>query len=87
VRDQGLPGGSSLLDFGPLKAPTGQLCRVFISHAGEQKPEFVEFLREKFQQSYPTVEVFVDEHSLDVGDEALKKIVAALGEAFVGKLM
>jgi hypothetical protein len=74
-----------LLDFGPLKAPTGQLCRVFISHAGEQKLQVVDFLLQEFQRSYPTVEVFVDEFSLKVGDAALKEIVAALGDAFVGE--
>jgi hypothetical protein len=73
-----------LLQFGNLLAPTGRLCRVFISHAGEDKRYIVAFLHEVFKERYPEVEVFLDEESLTPGGAALPGIHAALGDAFVG---
>jgi hypothetical protein len=60
---------------------------VFISHAGEQKRGFVDFLLKEFKDLHPALEVFVDEHSLDKGGNALPAMNAALGDAFVGKLL
>jgi hypothetical protein len=59
---------------------------VFISHAGEQKRGFVDFLLDKFNELHPALKVFVDEYTLDKGGDALPAINAALGDAFVGKL-
>jgi hypothetical protein len=66
------------------KPPTGKLCQVFISHAGEHRRGFVASLREEFRRSYPALEVFVDEHSLKVEGSAMPAIEAALQDAFVG---
>jgi hypothetical protein len=66
------------------KPPTGKLCRVFISHAGQEKRGFVAFLREEFKRSHPALDVFVDEYSLKMGGSAMPAIEAALGDAFVG---
>jgi hypothetical protein len=64
----------------------GGACHVFISHAGEQKHRFVDFLREGFEDRYGTdVKVFVDEYDLKPGDAALQRMHTALGDAFVGK--
>jgi hypothetical protein len=66
------------------RPPTGKKCRVFICHAGEQKRGFVAFLREAFNDRYPTLGVFMDEHSLEAGGEAMHDIEDALADAFVG---
>jgi hypothetical protein len=66
------------------RPPTGRQCRVFISHAGEEKRGFVAFLLEEFNRRYPALEVFVDEYSLKMGGSAMPAIEAALGDAFVG---
>jgi hypothetical protein len=67
--------------------PRGRRYRVFVSHAGEQKPGFVAFLLEKFEREYPALkgQVFVDERSLAVGGEALETIYTALQDACVGE--
>jgi hypothetical protein len=59
---------------------------VFISHAGEQKA-MVDFLHEKLEKDQPGLRglVFLDEHSLQQGDEAMEKIYHSLRDAFVGK--
>jgi hypothetical protein len=81
------PTGSSsggLTQFGKLPAPAGKHFHVFISHAGEQKGNFVAMLLEKFEALHPTLKVFVDETSLLPGGSALKNIHTALGDAFAG---
>jgi hypothetical protein len=67
------------------KAPSGQLCHAYISHAGEQKAGLVDMLHEAFQQRYPALNVFVDARSLQAGDDALQTIIQALGDAYVGE--
>jgi hypothetical protein len=79
------PAGSSILDDYPYKPPTGQLCRVFLSHAGEEKGGFVAFLHRAFKQQYPQLEVFLDELSLQGGGRAMPAIYDSLADAFVGE--
>jgi hypothetical protein len=67
-----------------FKPPTGKLCHVFISHAGEQKAGFVDVLWQEFGRKYPVLKVFVDELSLQKGEGAMPAINRALGDAFVG---
>ena len=67
-----------------LQEPTGKVWRVVISHAGEQKRVFVDFLYEAFQERLPLVKVFLDEYSLPKGGDAPPTIHAALQDAFVG---
>jgi hypothetical protein len=78
----------SLSQFGPLKEPTKKpLFQVFISHAGRQKRGFVDFLEAGFRRSYPALTVFVDEHALVPGEDALQSLHAKLGDADVGACM
>jgi hypothetical protein len=74
-----------LVDIGPLnEAPTGKICRVFISHSGKQKRGFVAQLEKAFKELHPTLKVFLDETALIPGDDALPSIHEALGDALVG---
>jgi hypothetical protein len=74
----------------PYQPPTGRKCRVFISHAGEQKRELVDFICEKLRQDYPALAVkegggvFLDELSLQGGDGAIDEICTSLLDALVG---
>jgi hypothetical protein len=70
----------------PYQPPTGQQCRVFISHAGEQKA-MVDFLHEKLEKECPALKgrVFLDERSLQGGDAAMEKMYHSLRDALVGK--
>jgi hypothetical protein len=67
------------------RPPTGALCQVFISHAGEQKALFVNILHEAFRQRHPALEVFVDERCLEAGGDAMPAIFDSLADAFVGE--
>jgi hypothetical protein len=82
----GEAGGSTIRQTHEYKPPTGKLCQVFISHAGEQKRGFVDFLRKEFNDRHAALEVFVDQYSLKMGGSAMPAIEAALGDAFVGTL-
>ena len=55
---------------------------VFLSHAGEQKQIFIDFLYEALREE--GVDVFMDESSLRCGDTAWPTILAALHRASVG---
>jgi hypothetical protein len=77
--------GPSLAQFGSLKEAKGQDYQVFISHSGEQKRGFVDFLEAEFANRYPDVKVFLDEYCLKPGDHALKEIHAAMQDAHVGE--
>ena len=57
---------------------------VFLSHAGEQKRIFVDFVYEALKEE--GVAVFMDESSLRCGDTAWPTITAALQGACVGML-
>ena len=56
---------------------------VFLSHAGEQKRCFVDYLREFLDRE--EVSHFLDEYSLQPGDKAWPTIVQALEGAAVGE--
>jgi hypothetical protein len=77
----------SITEIYPFKPPTGKPCRVFVSHAGEQKKGLVAIIREKLEGDFSALkdQVFVDEISLRGGDPAMTKIYESLREAFVGK--
>jgi hypothetical protein len=77
--------GASISQARAFKQPSGELCHVFISHAGEQKALFVDVLHEAFRQRYPAVKVFVDERSLQGGGNAMRSIFDNLADAFVGE--
>jgi hypothetical protein len=78
-------GTSTISQGGDFSPPTGKKCHGFISHAGLQQRDFVDFLLKEFNVNYPAVEVFVDERSLPKGGEAMPAINAALADAFVGE--
>jgi hypothetical protein len=77
--------GASISQASEFKQPSGELCHVFISHAGEQKAVFVDMLHEAFRQRYPAVKVFVDERSLQGGGDAMRGIFDNLADAFLGE--
>jgi hypothetical protein len=83
-----LPAGGATPDslsiYGELGAPKGDVCRVFISHSGKQKRNFVDFLFAEFNKLHPMMNVFLDEYALKAGGDALPAIHRALGDAFVG---
>jgi hypothetical protein len=66
------------------EAGSGDRYQVFLSHAGEQKRDFVDFLESRFKTYHPAVNVFLDEYSLPKGGEAMDGICAALRDACVG---
>jgi hypothetical protein len=74
-----------MLALGNLKEPTGKQCHVFISHAGEQKHDFVDFVKKGFEDHYANVKAFVDEYDLQPGDAAMEEMHKHLGDAFVGE--
>jgi hypothetical protein len=78
-------GPLSLAHLGALQEPTGTVCQVFISHAGEQMWGFVDFLLQEFTDRYPAVKVVLDDYSLPKGIELLPEIHAALQDALVGE--
>jgi hypothetical protein len=57
---------------------------VFICHAGEQKKDFVDTVRTLLKDVHK-LNVFLDEHSLLIGDHARDKMHEGLESAFVGK--
>ena len=61
----------------------GSTVDVFIAHAGEQKQGFVDVLRVLLQQVH-RLNVFVDEHSLAVGEHAREQMRDKLATAAVG---
>jgi hypothetical protein len=73
------------------KQPTGRQCRVFISHAAEQKKSFVDFLKDELKRicGGPKGEgVSTTPQVQDVraaGKHVLKKSQAALEDAVVGE--
>ena len=58
--------------------------QVFIAHAGEQKHGFVDMLRVLLEELH-TLDVFVDEWSLQPSNVALHTIEQALCSAAVGE--
>jgi hypothetical protein len=62
-----------------------QSCHVFLSHAGEHKRGFVDFLEVEFKKRFPAVRVFLDEYTLEPAGRAMDNIHAALQDAFVGE--
>jgi hypothetical protein len=70
---------------GALAEPAGKEHHVFISHAGEQKYVFVDFLKQDFATRYPDVKVFLDEYSLEPGEGAAEQMHSALIDTFVCK--
>jgi hypothetical protein len=87
-------GGSSrsqpsITERYPYQRPTGRKCRVFISHAGEQKNSLVDILKEGLEEQHPALKVergvFVDELSLQAGEDAMRGIYESLRDAFVGE--
>ena len=56
---------------------------MFLSHAGEQKRIFVDYIHETLQDRGITS--FLDEHSLERGDESTEQMDAALEAANVGE--
>jgi hypothetical protein len=85
TRPAGATIGTSISQARAFKQPCGELCRVFISHAGEQKAVFVDMLHEAFRQRYPALKVFVDERSLQGGGDAMQGIFDSLADAYVGE--
>jgi hypothetical protein len=71
----------------PYQPPTGQKCRVFVSHAGEQKKLLVDIISETLQRDHPALrgQVFVDERSLRGGDDAMREMYESLRDACVGE--
>jgi hypothetical protein len=57
---------------------------VFLSHAGEQKPVFVDCLHTILTNVGAKVSVFMDEHSLEPGDHGWDEIDAAANTAHLG---
>jgi hypothetical protein len=62
-----------------------QIVDVFLSHAGEQKFEFVSHVRAKFKDVHPNVQVFVDDWSLNPGQYADENMERGMDECGVGK--
>jgi hypothetical protein len=60
-----------------------QQDHVFLSHAGQQKRNVVDHVRDRFVRDHPHLKVFVDEHTLEPGDRAMDRIWGACGSAFV----
>jgi hypothetical protein len=81
------PGRLSNAEQSLCKAPTGKLCRVFISHAGEPNMGFVDYLQQGFEVQYPSLNFFVGKGSQGV--ETAGALTGASGpaleDAFVGK--
>ena len=71
----------------PAAAPTGPASPhlVFLSHAGEQKREFVDLIRSHLKSQ--GVEAFLDEHALQQGQRNATAMEAALRKAPVGACM
>jgi hypothetical protein len=71
----------------PYKEPTGKDYSVFISHAGKQKHLLGGFLKKELEQRYPALKgrVFLDDISLERGDDAMDVIYTSLRDSFVGK--
>jgi hypothetical protein len=76
-------GASSSCDTG---APhPRQPCHVFLSHAGEQKQIFVDFVMDAFKTRCPNLNVFLDEYCLEPCGAAMLNIRFALQDALVGE--
>jgi hypothetical protein len=58
---------------------------VFLSHAGQQKRNVVDHVRDRFIRDHPQLNVFVDEHTLEPGDRAMDCIWGACERACVGE--
>jgi creatinine amidohydrolase/Fe(II)-dependent formamide hydrolase-like protein len=67
-----------------LREPAGRACHVFVSHAGEQKRDFVDIMYNEFHRRFPDVAVFLDETCLKVTEMAANSMHAALQDSFVG---
>jgi hypothetical protein len=59
---------------------------IFVSHAGEQKKQLVDHVRDKFAKAYPQLVVFADEWTLLPGDRAMDELWGACEAAHVGKI-
>jgi hypothetical protein len=60
---------------------------VFVSHAGEQKAQLVDHVRDKFARDRPELKVFVDEWSLAPGTTAMDEVFGACEGAYVGEFI
>lgn len=67
-------------------AQSKKKCDVFLSHAGEQKREHVDCVHTIAKYILPGVSVFLDQHSLEFGDDADPEMTKAMNEAAVGML-
>jgi hypothetical protein len=76
---------AAFVDNSPNKAPTGQLCHVFISYAGEQRQVFVDYLQQAFQIHHPLLRVLLQDSIADATD-AFWEARTAIEDAFSGKL-
>ena len=84
----GNPSGAGQADNMSMQAAQGGASRVrpydvFLSHAGEQKKEFVDTVCTLLTEVH-SIRTFVDEHELQPGDAAWPAMEAALREAAVG---
>jgi hypothetical protein len=66
--------------------PTGEeTWDVFVSHPGALKDTLAAQLKERFEQLYPSLKVFVDDWDLHAGDNATRKMLRACGTARIGE--
>jgi hypothetical protein len=79
-----IQGDGKLSKYGALKAAQGERYQVFISHAGEQKTNIVDYLYEYFGTHYPAVKVFLDRVGLAKGGNNMRDMHSALQDSFVG---
>ena len=68
----------------PQQLPPEPAPLVFLSHTGEQKKGFVDFLH-TLLEAYDVDPVFLDEHSLEAGTYNEPAMMAAVGAAPVGE--
>ena len=69
-----------------MKASMQNELDVFVCHAGEQKQDFVNDLFKHLTEVHG-LRVFVDEHSLEVADDARAQVLRSLDAATVGMLL
>jgi hypothetical protein len=62
-----------------------EIIRIFLSHAGPDKRDFVDFLYTLLKEALLSVNVFLDQHSLKYSSVAAERMEKAVHEACVGK--
>jgi hypothetical protein len=88
ARSEGIACATGIAAAYPYQEPTGKGCRVFISHAGEQKWSFATFLKEGLELRYPALRgggLFLDDVSLPKGGDSMKSIYTSMCDSFVGE--